>query len=247
VITVDFSRLNIKSGYRVLDIGCGPGRHTCAAIRFRQVAVVGVDLNLDDILEARNRLKLHEALGEYGGGMWGLSVADAIELPFKDNFFDLVICSEMLEHVHDQKAAVHEIIRVLKPGRNLVVSVPRYLPERICWALSDNYHKTGNGHIRIYRKKELIGLLESAGTESWKIHYAHSLHTPYWWLKCLVGPAREDFRLVNLYHRLLVWDMMKRPVITCMLEKLLNPLLGKSIVLYLKKEHIKNPDHRCHQ
>ena len=81
--------------------------------------------------------------------------------------------------------------------------------------------------------------METAGTTLWGRHYAHSLHTPYWWLKCLLGPAREDVGLVNLYHRFLVWDMMKRPWITRRLENLFNPLLGKSLVLYLKKE--KNP------
>ena len=98
---------------------------------------MGVGINFDDAFEAKNRLEYHEKLGDYGGGVWGISVADTLDLPFKDNFFDLVICSEVLEHIHDHKAAVSEIVRVLKPGKNLVVSVPRYLTERICWAISE--------------------------------------------------------------------------------------------------------------
>ena len=227
------------SGYRILDIGCGSGRHTCAAFRFKKVVAMGVDINFDDAFEAKDRLKYHEKLGDYGGGVWGISVADTLDLPFKDNFFDLVICSEVLEHIHDHKAAVSEIVRVLKPGKNLVVSVPRYLPERICWALSENYHNANNGHIRIYKKKGLIDLLENAGIKRWGVHFAHSLHTPYWWLKCIVGPAREDSRLVNLYHSFLVWDMMKSPWITRFLDNLLNPIMGKSIVLYLRKDNNK--------
>ncbi|HUV76725.1 MAG TPA: SAM-dependent methyltransferase, partial [Desulfobacterales bacterium] len=65
---------------------------------------------------------------------------------------------------------------------------------------------------------------------------AHSLHTPYWWLKCLVGPEREDCRLVNLYHRFLVWDIMRHPWITRFLDRLLNPVMGKSLVVYLTKD-----------
>ena len=117
-----------------------------------------------------------------------------------------------------------------------MVSVPRYLPERLCWALSENYHRVPKGHIRIYKKKELIALLENSGSKLWASHFAHGLHTPYWWLKCLIGPARQDSVLVNLYHRFLVWDMMKKPGLTRFLDRLLNPLLGKSIVLYLRKE-----------
>lgn len=197
---------------------------------------MGVDINFDDVVEAEKRLNAHQELGDHGGGECGVSVADICALPFSDNFFDLVICSEVLEHIQDHKTAVSEAVRVLKPGKTLAISVPRYLPERICWALSDNYHTVRNGHVRIYKKKTLVNLLESAGLTQWAFHFAHSLHVPYWWLKCLVGPEREDCRSINAYHRFLVWDMMKKPWITQFVEKMLNPILGKSMVLYLQKK-----------
>ena len=236
MITVDFNRLDIKPGYRILDVGCGSGRHCCEASRFKDVTVFGVDINVDDVAQAKNRLEFHKQVGEHGGGPCCTFVADITSLPFKNDFFDLVICSEVLEHIPKQKTAIDEILRVLKPGKNLVVSVPRFWPERICWALSKEYYNVTGGHIRIYRKKKLISLLESAGSKNWAVHFAHGLHTPYWWLKCLVGPQREDSNLVNLYHRVLVWDMMKRPWLTRSLEKILNPLIGKSLVVYLRRE-----------
>lgn len=235
MITVDFSRLTVNPGDRILDIGCGCGRHTCAAYRLKGVRVTGADLNLDDLKTARRRLELHERLGEHGGGAWNLTTADVTRLPFPDACFDLVICSEVLEHIPDHECAMGEIIRVLKPGKPLVVSVPRYLPERVCWTLSDQYCNTDRGHIRIYRKKELIDRLERTGSRFLGHHYAHSIHTPYWWLKCVVGPARTDSPAVNLYHRLLTWDIMKKPWVTRLIDRLLNPLLGKSLVLYLRK------------
>ena len=235
MITVDFDRLSIKPGSRILDIGCGTGRHIGGAFRLREVVAIGVDINFDDVIEAESRLKNQERLGEHGGGMCKVSVADIYHLPFRDNCFDLVICSEILEHLHDENTAVSEAVRVLKPGKHFVGSVPKYLPERICWALSHNYHNTENGHIRIYKKKALTDLLEREGLKLRGYHSAHSLHTPYWWLKCLVGPERVDCRLVNLYHRLLVWDIMNHPWITRLLDRLLNPVMGKSLVVYLTK------------
>ena len=64
---------------------------------------------------------IHYELGDHGGGTGVVSVADTLDLPFKDNCFDSVIRSEVLEHIHDHRTAVSEIIRVLKPGRNLIV------------------------------------------------------------------------------------------------------------------------------
>jgi SAM-dependent methyltransferase len=236
VITVDFNKLPIRAGDKILDIGCGAGRHTCAASRLEKITVIGSDISLKDVQEAREKLRQEKQLGLQGGGFWATLVADITGLPFPDGFFDMVICSEVLEHIPDQESAVKEITRVLKIGGDLVVSVPRFLPERICWALSESYHNTENGHIRIYRKKKLLNLLEGSGSKLWASHFAHSLHTPYWWLKCLVGPHRQDSSLVNLYHRFLVWDMMKKPKLTRFLDTLLNPLLGKSRVFYLRKE-----------
>ena len=235
MITVDFKRLELNPGSKVLDIGCGSGRHTCAAAGWGQVTVIGADLKFANAVETRERLKYHEQLGVIGGGPWGVLVADVTRLPFPDEAFDLVICSEVLEHIPEHENAVQELVRVLKPGRDLVVSVPRRLPERLCWALSAEYHQTSGGHIRIYRRRELAALLEKAGLRRWAVHFAHSLHIPYWWLKCLVGPQREDSTPVKLYHRFLVWDMMKKPRLTRGLENLLNPVLGKSLVIYLRK------------
>jgi SAM-dependent methyltransferase len=235
MITVEFDRLETKPGYKILDIGCGSGRHTCAAYRLPNVIAVGADLKYDDLTEAAGRLELHDRLGEHGGGVWALAAADVTGLPFKDDDFDLVVCSEVLEHIENHLQAIREIVRVLKPGCNLVVSVPRYWPERICWALSTYYHRVEGGHVRIFRAAQLIADLQSAGLTPWARHYAHSLHTPYWWLKCLVGPDRKGCLPVNLYQRFLTWDIMKQPCCTRMLEQMLNPVLGKSVVVYLRK------------
>jgi len=236
VITVDFDRTQLRPGHKILDMGCGSGRHVSAAYQHRDVTVIGADLDFDDICQARQRLQFHDRLGEHGGGAWGLNVADVTTLPFKTRIFDLVICSEVMEHIPDESIAVRELIRVLKPEGGLVVSVPRYLPERICWGLSKEYHLANQGHIRIYRKRRLIELFETEGLQKTGSHYAHSLHAPYWWLKCLVGPTREDVLSVNLYHRFLTWDIMQKPRLTRLLDRLFNPVFGKSLVVYFKKQ-----------
>ena len=235
MLTVDFSKLDLKPGFKVLDAGCGGGRHLSEAFRARGVSVVGIDLNRNDALKAHNTTKIMRHEGEDGGGASLVMVSDVTRLPFKDASFDIVICSEVLEHIPDHGQAIAEIIRVLKPGRPLAVSVPRYMPERICWALSEDYHNEEGGHIRIYRTRELIRLLEKAGTTCVDTGWAHALHSPYWWIKCMVGHKNDSALLVRLYHKFLVWDIMKKPLLTRTLDKLLNPLIAKSVVLYCKK------------
>src|SRR5512137_2375110 len=112
VVTVDFGRLSLAPGVRVLDIGCGSGRHATAAYRLPRARVVGVDLAFPELVAAKGRLELHDRLGEHGGGQWGVCQADGLHLPFAAGRFDLVVCSEVLEHVPYPGQAVAEAARV---------------------------------------------------------------------------------------------------------------------------------------
>ena len=235
MITVDFQCLTIGKDDRILDIGCGSGRHTAAAYDLQKGLVIGADPNFSDLLETCARLVFHSCLSQRQNRRWSLTAADITDLPFKSNCFDLVICSEVLEHIADHRRAIHESIRVLKPGRQLVVSVPRRWPETVCWALSRQYRHSPGGHLRIYNAEKLIDLIQSGGLVLWRTHYAHSLHVPYWWLKCLLGIDRRNLWPVALYQRFLTWDMMQKPPTTRHLERWLNPVMGKSVVLYFRK------------
>jgi SAM-dependent methyltransferase len=160
---------------------------------------------------------------------------DALSLPYADGTFDCVIASEILEHVPQDDRAISELVRVLKPGGRLAITVPRWLPERICWLLSDEYHANEGGHIRIYKADELRDKVTRHGLTLTHTHHAHALHSPFWWLKCAVGTSKNDHPAVAAYHKLLVWDMMSAPWLTRRGEDLLNPLIGKSVALYFEK------------
>ena len=235
MITIDFKRLSPKPGDTILDMGCGEGRHTAKASEFPGTLCVGSDRCHDDLVTAGKKLAFHHQLLSGSRGQWTLTRSDIISLPFKTNCFDLVICSEVMEHIPHEATALDELIRVLKPGGTLVVTVPRFWPEKLCWMLSREYPRTPGGHIRIYRKSRLVQRLRSRGMIPMGSHHAHALHAPYWWLKCLTGVHRTDMPLVNLYHRLLVWDLMEKPAVTRLLERLLNPVMGKSLALYFEK------------
>jgi SAM-dependent methyltransferase len=145
-----------------------------------------------------------------------------------------VITSEVLEHIQNDVGAIAEMFRVLKPGGTFAGTVPTWLPEKINWILSDEYHapKSVGGHVRIYSETELTAKLRSAGLEISGSHHAHALHSPYWWLKCAVGPRRDDSRMVNAYKKFLEWDIVKGPKVTRVADRVLNPVLGKSLAVY---------------
>jgi SAM-dependent methyltransferase len=235
MLTVDFDRLRVGRGTRFIDVGAGAGRHSYEALR-RGADVTAYDL--DDV-ELKGVAEMFGAMAEAGelppGAAGRTETGDVLAMPFPDGHFDTVLASEILEHVPEDDLAIAELVRILAPGGTLAVTVPRWLPERVCWALSDEYHANEGGHIRIYKADELAAKLTGAGLEPTHRHHAHALHSPYWWLKCAVGVQRETHPAVDAYHRLLVWDMMSAPRVTRLAERVLDPLIGKSVALYYAK------------
>jgi SAM-dependent methyltransferase len=237
MLTVRYERLGLRPGDRLLDVGAGAGRHAFEGMR-RGATVVALDADRSAV---ESTAVMIAALGADDGGPVAAAgsgtavVADALALPFRSETFDRVIAAEILEHVRDDRAALVELCRVLRPGGTIAVTVPRWGPERITWALSEEYHQVPGGHVRIYRRSVLASRLCGAGLLPYSSHHAHALHTPYWWLKAAVGVSRGDHRLVNAYHRLLVWDITRASPVTRVPEAVLNPVLGKSAVFYARK------------
>ena len=78
-------------------------------------------------------------------------------MPFPDDSIDLIVCSEVLEHLHQYNNAIKEIHRILKPGGKFYASVPATWPEKVCWALSKDYQNQPCYHLRIFNQSDLIG------------------------------------------------------------------------------------------
>lgn len=235
--TVDYRHFPLDRGDLVLDLGCGEGRHVISAYYEADVHSIGVDLSLEDLQTTREKFEEFSE-PDNGAKSFGLASANALELPFADDTFDKVICSEVLEHIPDYLGALREIERVLKPGGLFCASVPRHWPEALCWWLSDEYHSNPGGHLRIFNSGELRRDIERLGFSHYARHWAHALHAPFWWLKCLFWENRDKNWLVRQYHRLLVWDLVDNPALTRILEKSMNPIMGKSVVMYFRKEAV---------
>jgi ubiquinone/menaquinone biosynthesis C-methylase UbiE len=233
VLTVDFNLLGIKGGERVLDAGSGTGRHSWMVCKQINCSVYAIDIDEDDIEGARWVLDVMDQKGESIGD-WHVIKGDVIHLPFEDASFDRVICSEVLEHLPNDQQAVRELIRVLKEDGAMAISVPTYLTEAIYWKISKDYSHPG-GHIRKYKRRDIINLLQKNNLTIYAIRYKHAFHSIYWFLRCLFGINNEKAPIPSLYYRFLEWDIDTKHKPLRLAEDFLNLFFPKSIVLYVKR------------
>jgi len=239
VLTIRLDRLGLREEDLVLDAGAGFGRHAFEVAR-RGARIVALDYAMGEVTQTRATFGAMIEEKEIPEDRFvGVLRGDATKLPFATGTFDRVITSEVLEHIQADVDAIAELVRVLRPGGTFACTVPSEWPETINWRLSDDYHAPSavGGHVRIYSATELKAKLRAAGLTVTGSHHAHALHSPYWWLKCAVGPRREDSRLVNAYQRFLEWDIIEQPRSTRLAERVLSPVMGKSLIVYARKPH----------
>ncbi len=234
MLTVDYELLGIKDGERVLDIGCGQGRHSWQACKECDCLVCALDIEEADLKKADNMLCLMDQQGE-SKGKWLVVRGEIQSLPFEDATFDKIICSEVMEHIPDDQQGIKEMRRVLKDDGILAISVPTYLQETICWKLSRYYHHKPGGHIRIYKASELVSKLRQNSLDVYAVRRKHALHSFYWISRCIFGIDNEKAKIPALYHRFLVWDIYNNKKPIRLLEDFLNRFISKSTVVYAKK------------
>ncbi|MBI5643562.1 MAG: class I SAM-dependent methyltransferase [Deltaproteobacteria bacterium] len=157
-----FSMAGIKKGERVLDVGCGTGIYS---IEFasRGALVAAMDASAEMVGWAR-------AMADKAGLEIDFIKADALDMPFHDRHFDLVLSVCMLCFVKERDAALLEMKRVLRPGGRIVITL---LNRRSPWA----FLRRVKGRVKdtVYNRAEFISpsgiefSLEKAGFEDIKV------------------------------------------------------------------------------
>jgi len=240
IVNVDFRRhFRLDEGDLVLDLGCGNGRHTLEAARF-PVRVVGLDFSRDDLNAARFMFADLERRGEAKGRV-DFIIGDAQNLPFKDAVFDKSICTEVFEHIPDDRRGIREFERVTKPGAPVAVSVPNYWPETVFWTLSWDYWHTPGGHVRRYRPGEMWRILEQTNMDIYFQRNRHAFQAIYWFFRCLFGTNNENFLPVKTFFRFINWYHNRRLKLLERIEATANLVIGKDMVLYGRKRPAPAP------
>lgn len=230
LLTVDLARLDVRPGHLLLDAGCGEGRH-CFGSQSRGAHVVGLDLDLSAM---RMPSKVLRKQGRPKGQLGAMLQGDAFHLPFADASFDRIICSEVMEHVHDYRAAARELARVAKPGAKIAITIPTATSEQIYLRLGDDYFESPGGHIRIFRPRDLAKALAAAGLTTVGCGFAHGFHTPYWMLRSIMHlPSADESGLVRGYREFLIRSTVSQAM--ARVERVLNFICPKSVILYAEK------------
>jgi SAM-dependent methyltransferase len=230
LLTVDLEQLDVRDGHSVLDAGCGEGRH-CFGCLERGAHVVGLDLDFGSLRDASKRLRGRASELQRTGEM---TQGDTFRLPFRDASFDRIICSEVMEHVHDYRGAARELARVTKPGGRVAVTIPTTTSENLYLRLGDEYFESPGGHIRIFRPRQLALGLATAGLTTTGVGFAHGFHTPYWVLRSVMRlPDADRSAMVQAYRSFLIRATGSK--LLDRVEKALNYVCPKSLILYADK------------
>jgi len=166
-------------GRRALDIGCGVG-DVLFDLAMAGAEAYGIDYSSNSIKFAGDYLKSKNLKAT-------LKVGDAQNLPFGENFFDVVICSEVLEHIPDDSRAVKEMRRVLKKYGIAIITAPSGGKAVKEW-----------GHIRHYSDEKMRKLLEDNGFRIIDIKYGARVYNWLW-----LYPIKGSFYFLNeIYSRI---------------------------------------------
>ena len=140
-----------KQNIKILNLGAGTGDEISVLREYGKI--YAIDINKDALKLIPKNLCFEK------------KVADACNLPYKSNFFDIVVSSEVLEHIKDDAKAVSEAKRVLKKNGYLIFTVPAF-------QLLYSSHDKALEHKRRYNKRRLSKLL--SGFRDLKLYYWNS-------------------------------------------------------------------------
>ncbi len=145
IIRAELDRLPLPPGGRVLDAGCGSGRTLEELGHYGEVHGIELDPGAAEVAQARARVEV--------------CIGRLEELPWEDEWFDLITCLDVIEHTPDDRVTLRELRRVSRPGGFLLVTVPAY---QGLWST----HDVANHHYRRYSRSRLLA---AAGDAGWRL------------------------------------------------------------------------------
>jgi ubiquinone/menaquinone biosynthesis C-methylase UbiE len=231
--SIDMDILGLSRGERILDVGCGTGRHVVEAARSK-CFFVGVDFNRGE-LQTLRAIIYHQSIEGKMRGRGSPVQADGAVLPFRDAVFDRVMATEVFEHVPDEHMMMRELARVLRPGGTIAVSVPDMRSEVIVWGIALSHRQRPGEHVRIFRHQQMVDLLQENGLKVYTRRYRQSMESLFWILALTSKKGTIRRKTAVALRRFLDRHTNANSRRLNQVENIGNYIIPKSAVFYARK------------
>jgi SAM-dependent methyltransferase len=221
----ELMRADASPDARTLDVGTSTGSNLRVLRDLGYTRVAGVDVSADAIRFCESK------------GFGPVRHGDVCALPFGDESFDLVLATDVIEHVEDDAVALAEIVRVLAPGGKVLITVPAF---QSLWGLQDEVSL----HKRRYRLRPLLDLVRRSGLQPCRAyHFNYLLFAPIWLARRVIRAARVDLRsegevntpaLNRILSAVFTVDVSTAPIV--------RPPFGVSILVLARKQRASSVD-----
>ncbi len=213
------TKLTLKQNASILDVGTSSGTNLRMLKSLGFTNFKGVDISPLAAQIAKDK------------GLGNVDIGDICKLPYPDNQFDLILATDIIEHVDDDLLALQELRRVLKPHGTILLTVPAF-PS--LWGLQDivSHHK------RRYRKTQLIEKLMATDLHPTTMyHFNYLLFLPIWMMRQMIKMAKPNLKSENeinapwinaILKRIFKLDILTAPIV--------RPPFSVSIFTALSKE-----------
>lgn len=214
----EIARACLSRTVRALDVGTSTGTNLRMLRDLGFADVEGLDLSEEAI-----RYCAEKALGEVHEG-------DICAMPFPDGSFGLVLATDVIEHVADDRLALAEVARVLKPGGVAIVTVPAF---QTLYGLQDRVAQ----HRRRYLKQDLVEKIRDSGLEIGGVYYFnYLLFVPIWLARRVIDlfGARLDSE-AELNSPAVNWILGRIFALDVLSARFLSPPFGVSLFAIARK------------
>lgn len=198
----------IKPGMQVVDIGCGDGGYTSFCGRMG-ADVTFADIQADKVEALEARMKATSS-----GKIQGI-VSDCMPIPLPDDYADVVVSTEVLEHVHDPEAVLNELVRIGKPDATFVLTVPDARGENLVKGIAHPVYFQEPNHIQIFSSDDFQALVAKCGLETLRHEYLGAFWAIFYLLKWTTSKPGETLT-ENVHPTTIMWtqiweELLKHP------------------------------------